>query len=144
MRYPLTRYFPRLFLSKALQSIQSPHSHSIVLHRPIVLILGYKIKLISPRHRRLGRHKVCLLNPQQYFFGWVIVRCRHLSTSIVFQLATFAKRTALARPADCESERFRRSFPQIGSGIENIVNEAGEPPLDDLLGFGRDAGQSVP
>jgi hypothetical protein len=61
-----------------------PHSHSIVLHRPIVLILGYKFKVTSPKHRRPDRHNLSLTNPQQYFFDCAIVRYRHLSTSIAY------------------------------------------------------------
>jgi len=59
--------------------------HSIILHRPIALILGYKIKLISPKHRRPDRHNLFLMNPQQYFFGRAIVRYRHLSSSIAYR-----------------------------------------------------------
>jgi hypothetical protein len=51
-----------------------PHySHSIVSHRHIVLILRYKIKVITPKHRRPDRHNLSLMNPQQYFFGGAIV-----------------------------------------------------------------------
>ena len=60
----------------------TPHSHSIVLHRPIALILGYNFKLTSPKRRRPDRHNLSLMNPQQYFFGSAIVRYRHLSASI--------------------------------------------------------------
>ena len=68
----------------AISAVCIRHTHSIVLNRPIVLILGYKSRVLSPKHRRPDRHNLSLMNPQEYFVGCAIFRYPHLSTSIAY------------------------------------------------------------